>query len=171
MDLVTPSIGLIFWMTVTFLTVLFLLKKFAWKPILTALSERQTSIDTALQSAEKAKVEMQQMQANNESLLVQARQERENILREARELKDKIVSDAKTTADEEGKKMIAKAIDEISKQKVAAIAELKNQVAAFSLEIAEKIIVKKLDNSGEQQQLINEHLKGMDFQKGSSAKA
>ena len=169
MDLVTPAIGLVFWMTVTFVVVLLLLRKFAWKPLLGMLKSREESIHNALQSAERARTEMTRLQADNEALLQEARNERDMILREAREMKDKIVSDARNAADEEGKKMIAKASEEINKQKAAAISELKNQVASFSVEIAEKLLSKKLENNSEQQALIEQHLKGLEQgQKASS---
>src|SRR5690349_12481307 len=122
--LVNPELGLIFWMTLTFLSVLFILKKFAWKPIMKSLKDREETIEDSLQQAENARAEMQKLTAQNEQLLAEARNERDKILKEAREMKDKIVGDAKATADEEARKLISRANDEINKQKIAAIEEL-----------------------------------------------
>lgn len=156
--LVNPELGLIFWMTLSFLTVLFVLRKFAWKPILQSLKAREESIENSLQEAANARAEMQNLHSQNEALLAEARIERDKILKEAREIKDQIVSNAKATADDEAKKMIARANEEINKQKIAAIEELKKEVAGFSVAIAEKLISKQLSNTAEQQSLIAEQL-------------
>lgn len=156
--LVNPELGLIFWMTLSFLTVLFVLRKFAWKPILQSLKDREESIENSLQEAANARAEMQNLHSQNEALLAEARIERDKILKEAREIKDQIVSNAKATADDEAKKMIARANEEINKQKIAAIEELKKEVAGFSVAIAEKLISKQLSNTAEQQSLIAEQL-------------
>ncbi|MBL7812319.1 MAG: F0F1 ATP synthase subunit B [Bacteroidetes bacterium] len=158
MELVSPSLGLVFWMLVTFSLLLFLLKKFAWKPLLTSLKEREESIENSLQQAENARAEMARLQSQNEALLAEARLERDQIVREAREMKEKIINDAKVIADEEGKKLIARANDEINKQKLAALDELKKEVAGFSVQIAEKLVSKQLDNNAAQQALIAEQL-------------
>ena len=154
MDLVLPGIGLTFWMVLVFGLLLFLLRRFAWKPILNALNEREHSIDQALKQAEQARAQMAQMQSDNEALHKQAREERDQILREAKEMKEGIISEARKSAEEEGKRMIQKAVDEIAKQKTAAIAELKGQVATLSVNIAEKLISNQLSNSAEQQNII-----------------
>ncbi len=154
MELVLPGIGLTFWMLLVFSVLLFLLKKFAWKPILTALSERENSIEAALKAAEQARAQMAQLQSDNEALHKKAREERDQIIKEAREMKDNIISEAKRAAEEEGKRLIQKANDEINKQKAVAIAELKGQVAAISVNIAEKLINNQLSNSQEQQAII-----------------
>lgn len=154
MELVLPGIGLTFWMVLVFGMLLFLLKKFAWKPILSALSERENSIEEALKSAEHAKEQMEKLQSDNEALYKKAREERDLILKEAREMKDNIIGEAKKSAEEEGKRMIQKATEEINKQKGAAIAELKGQVASLSVSIAEKLINNQLSNSDEQQKII-----------------
>lgn len=154
MELVLPGVGLTFWMLLVFSVLLFLLKKFAWKPILTMLSERENSIEEALKSADQAREQMAKLQSDNEALYKQAREERDQILKEAREMKDSIIGEAKRSAEEEGKRMIMKASEEISKQKAAAIAELKGQVAALSVNIAEKLINNQLSNSEEQQSII-----------------
>ncbi len=155
MGLITPDIGLVFWMLVTFGIVLFILGKFAWKPILKALNDRENSITEALEKAEEAKKQMGNLKAENEKLLAQARTEREAILREAKEMKDSIIAQAKTSADVEGKKMIANAKENIEREKSAAINDLKTQVAAYSIEIAEQLVRKKLESGKEQDELLN----------------
>lgn len=154
MELVLPGVGLTFWMLLVFSVLLFLLKKFAWKPILTMLAERENSIEEALKSADQAREQMAKLQSDNEALYKQAREERDQILKEAREMKDSIIGEAKRSAEEEGKRIIMKASEEISKQKAAAIAELKGQVATLSVNIAEKLINNQLSNSEEQQSII-----------------
>jgi len=154
MELVLPGVGLTFWMLLVFSVLLFLLKKFAWKPILTMLAERENSIEEALKSADQAREQMAKLQSDNEALYKQAREERDQILKEAREMKDSIIGEAKRSAEEEGKRMIMKASEEISKQKATAITELKSQVASLSVSIAEKLINNQLSNSEEQQSII-----------------
>lgn len=158
MDLVTPDIGLIFWQTVLFLIVLFLLGKFAWKPILNALHERENTIQESLDSAKKAREEMEKLQAANESLLQEARQERDKMLKQASETAKKLVADAKEEASAEGKKMIEKAKVEIENEKKAAVVEVKNQAAALSIEIAEKILRKDLADESAQKDLVDKYL-------------
>jgi len=157
--LVSPDPGLLIWSTVAFLLLFFLLSKFAWKPIVKALDERERSIEDALAKAEMAKEEMAKLTSENEQLLKQARIERDAILKEAKELKDQIVSDAKTSAQTEGAKMIEKARIEIDNQKIAAMAEVKNQVATLSLEIAEKILRKQFQDQNKQDALVSDLLK------------
>jgi F-type H+-transporting ATPase subunit b len=159
MELVTPEIGLVFWTTISFLIFLFILGKFAWKPILGAINEREISIENALMKAEVAKEELTRLTSENESLLREARAERDIILQEARKLKDKIVGDAKEAAQEEGAKMIEKARLEINMQKALAIADVKNQVASLSLEIAEKVLRKQFEDASKQDALVTELLK------------
>ncbi len=159
MDLVTPSIGLVFWTTLVFVIVLLILRKAAWKPILNAVQEREASIDNALKSAENARKEMERLTADNERILAEARLERDRILKEARELKDNIVNEAKQKASEEGEKMIAAAQAAIHNQKMAAITELKNQVASLSIDIAERVLRKELEDKKKQDALVNELLK------------
>lgn len=152
------SIGLFFWQTVLFLALLFLLRKFAWKPILNAVNDREEGIKNALDSAEKAKLEMQNLQADNEKLLKQARAEREEMLKEAREIKNKMIDDAKDEAREEAGKLIAQAQASIETEKKAAIAELKSQVANLSIEIAEKVVREELSNKEKQVKLVESML-------------
>jgi F-type H+-transporting ATPase subunit b len=147
------------WSTVAFLLLFFLLSKFAWKPIVKALDERERSIEDALAKAEMAKEEMAKLTNENEQLLKQARIERDAILKEAKELKDQIVSDAKTSAQTEGAKMIEKARQEIDNQKIAAMAEVKNQVASLSVQIAEKVLRKQFEDQSKQDALVSDLLK------------
>ena len=156
MELVTPGLGLIFWMVISFSVILFILKKFAWKPILKALKDREITIDTALKSADKAKEEMEQLKADNEKIIKEAKSERDNLLKDARQVKDKIISEAKQKAKSDAKKIIEDAKGKIESEKEAALDEIKNQVAGVSVDIAEKILKKKLEKSKDQKDLINE---------------
>ena len=155
--LLSVSYGTVFWATVAFLVVAFLLKKMAWGPILKSLDERSQGIENALNEAERARQEMSKLQAGNEQLLREARDERDRILVEAKALKDSIVSDARTKATEESTRIIEAARMEIDNQKKAAITELKNQVATLSVDIAEKLTREKLSDS-DKQKALNETL-------------
>ena len=155
MELVTPGLGLIFWMVISFSVILFILKKYAWKPILNALKEREITIDTALKSADKAKEEMEQLKADNEKIFKEAKNERDNLLKDARQVKDKIISEAKLKANLDVKKIIEDARVKIESEKEAALDEIKNQVAGFSIEIAEKILKKKLEKTTDQKDFIS----------------
>ena len=155
MDLVTPGIGLIFWTTLFFLILLFILGKFAWPAILTAIRARNESIRQALDSAEKAKEEMAKLQADNQKILSEAKAERDAMMKEAKQLKDKLIADAKEQASEEARKLVANARESIQAEKKAAINDLKGQVANLSLDIAEKILKKELEDSKAQKELIN----------------
>lgn len=159
MNLVTPEPGLVVWTLVSFLILLFLLRKFAWKPILGAVTERERSIEQALSQAEAAKEEMARLTNENDQLLKEARAERDQILREARQMKEQIVSEAKDAAQAEGSKIIERARLEIDNQKAIAMADVKNQVAALSLEIAEKILRKQFEDQQKQDQLVADLLK------------
>jgi F-type H+-transporting ATPase subunit b len=159
MELVTPNFGLIFWQLVTFLIVLFLLTKFAWKPIMNALRERETSIENALSAAEKAKLEMQGLKAENEKLLAEARMERDKILKEASDAGNALVENARNKANEEGTRMIAQAREAIENEKRAAITEVKNMAAALSVEIAERILRKELSDPQAQQALAQDYIR------------
>ncbi|MCX6310096.1 MAG: F0F1 ATP synthase subunit B [Bacteroidetes bacterium] len=159
MQLVMPDTGLLIWMMITFLIVLILLKKFAWKPILTMIKEREDSIDSALKSAERAKEEMRSLQSDNEKILAQARHERDQMMKEARDMKDNIVGEAKGKAKEEADKILASAREAIQNEKMAAITELKNQVALLSVDIAEKILKRELSDENKQKDLIGDLLK------------
>ena len=147
MKLVTPDFGLVIWMTLTFLTVLFLLSKFAWKPILKMISEREKTIEDALLSAEKAKNEMARLTASNEALLREAQAERDIMLKAARETKDQIINEARSRATIEAERLIAMARESINNEKMAAVTELKNQVAHLSLLVAEKLVKEQLSTT------------------------
>jgi F-type H+-transporting ATPase subunit b len=154
MELVTPGIGLLFWMTLSFAIVLFILSKFAWKPIAESIKKREDSIETALQSAEKAKVEMAKLLANNEQLLRQAQIERDLLLKEARDAKDAIISEAKNQAKVERDRDLQKAREEIHIEKEAAKKEIKNMVAQLSIDIAEKLLKKELSAENKSNDLV-----------------
>lgn len=156
MELVKPAFGLVFWMIISFLTILFLLKKFAWPVIIKSLDERERSIADALDAARKAKEEMTSLKADNEKLLQEARNQRDIILKEAREAKDAIVNDAKLKATEEADRLRRMAREDIQNEKMAAITELKNQVATLSIEIAEKVIRRQLADDEKQKTLMND---------------
>lgn len=158
MDLVTPEFGLIFWTSITFLVLLFILKKFAWKPILGAVSEREKGIKDALTSAVEARKEMENLQADNERILKEARAEREAMLKDARELKNKMIDDAKKDAKIEANKLITQAQAAIEAEKKAAIADLKSQVAQISISIAEKVVREELSNTEKQEKLVESML-------------
>ena len=159
MDLVTPEIGLIFWTTIVFLLLLIVLKKYAWKPILAAVDERNKSIEDALKSAEKAKKEMLALNTDNERILIQAKKERDALLKEGREIKDNIIAEAKDKAKIESDKILIIAKEQINNEKMKAITELKNQVAEMSIDIAEKILKSELSDKNKQKELIAEALK------------
>ena len=158
MDLVTPEFGLIFWTLITFLALLFILKKFAWKPILGAVSEREQGIRDALASAVEARKEMENLQADNERILKEARVEREAMLKEARELKNKMIDDAKQDAKLEASKLITQAQAAIEAEKKATIADLRSQVAKISISIAEKVVREELSNTERQEKLVESML-------------
>ncbi|GAA4309921.1 F0F1 ATP synthase subunit B [Pontixanthobacter gangjinensis] len=158
MDLITPEIGLFFWQTIVFLILLFLMAKFAWKPILSSVRNREQSINDALASAENARKEMQNLKSDNEQLMKEARAERDAILREARELKEKTIASASEEAKAKADKIVADAMKSIEIEKQSAMAELKNQVAELSVEIAEKIVRKELSSEKEQHQMIEKML-------------
>jgi F-type H+-transporting ATPase subunit b len=152
------SLGLFFWMLVIFIGLIFLMRKFAWKPILDAVNAREEGIRNALLSAENAKKEMQNLQANNEKLVAEARAERDAMMKDAREIKEKMINDAKSEAQAQGEKMIAQAKAAIESEKNAAMAELKNQVSSLSLEIAEKVLKSELANTEAQTKLVEKML-------------
>ena len=152
------SLGLFILQTVLFVALIFLLKKFAWKPILDAVNEREEGIKNALQSAESAKKEMQNLKSDNEKLLADARAERDALMKEAREIKDKMINDAKAEAQAAGEKMIAQAKASIESEKNAAMADLKSQVATLSLSIAEKVLKDELSNKEAQTKLVEKML-------------
>ena len=163
MELLVPEFGLVILQTIAFLLLMFLLAKFAWKPVLAAIKEREQSIDEALNKAELAKQEMTRLTAQNEELMKEARFERDRILKEAKTLKDNILHEAKAQAHTEGAKLIEKARIEIENQKKAALAELKNQVSTLSLDIAERVLRNQLQDKAKQQELVTNLLKDVEL--------
>ena len=156
--MIEPGIGLLFWMTLTFLILLFLLAKFAWKPILAAVNEREVTIVDSLNQAKLAKQEVLNLKAENEIIIREAKVERDNILKEARQIKDRIVGEAKDLAKTEGDKMIEQARQSIQMEKAAAMSDIKNQISTLSVNIAETILKQKLDNDGAQNALVENML-------------
>lgn len=163
MELISPGIGLIFWMTLSFLIVLFILKKFAWKPIMKSLHERENTIDEALHAADKAREDMKKLKFDNEELLKQAKEERDKILKEARKVKDSIIEESKIKANEEANRIIESAIETIKHEKMAAITDLKNQLATLSINIAEKLIKEELSTNIKQQDYIKKLVDEVNF--------
>lgn len=155
MELVTPGIGLIFWTTVVFVILVFILAKFAWKPILSMIKERENTIAEALNSAQKAKEEMQQLKADNERFMNEARADRDLILKEARDAKDAIINEAKNKAGSEAEKILIMARETINNEKLAAINELKAHVGSLAIEIAEKIMKEQLSSDEKQKSLVD----------------
>lgn len=149
------SLGMFFWQTLLFLVLLFLLKKFAWKPILKAVNDREGNIQEALEMAEKTKAEMKQLQAENENILKEARIERDNMIKEAKETSVKMIEEAKAKSKEEATKIMESANQKIEQEKNAALAELKKEVATIALTIAEKVISEELSNDEKQQSVAS----------------
>jgi F-type H+-transporting ATPase subunit b len=159
MDLITPGSGLIFWQLFGFLGLLFILIKFAWKPMLSALEERETSIENALKAAESARNEMANLKADNEKLLQEARLERDTILKKAQEASVKMIEDAKNEAAKVAAQQIENAKAVIETEKRAALTEVKNQVALLTLEVTEKLLRKNLSEDKAQKALVDEFVK------------
>lgn len=155
MELVNPGLGLIFWMTLSFGIVLFILSKYAWPLILGGIKEREEEINNSLESARQAREEIKNLQSNNEQLLKQAREERDALMREARELKDDMIAKAKSQADQQAKQIIESAKAAIEQEKTAALSDLKNQVAGLSIEIAEKLLKAELSKENKQKELMD----------------
>jgi len=156
---VTPDYGTIFWMVIIFGIALFFLGKFAWKPIIKALKDREKSIAEALSSSEKAKEEMKKLKDGNEKIMSEARQEKENILNEAKKIKEQIVGEAREEAKKEGQKIIESARQQINTEKQSAISDMKKGISELSIKIAEKIIRKELKDKEDQKAMINDLLK------------
>lgn len=152
------SFGLFFWQLIILVILITLMVKFAWKPIMEAITAREEGISNALLAAENAKKDMQNLKADNEKLLAEARAERDTMIKEARELKDKMIADAKDEAQAQGEKMISQAKASIESEKNAAMAEIKNQVSSLSIEIAEKILKEELASTEAQSKLVEKML-------------
>lgn len=163
MDLLTPGTGLIFWQGLIFLLLLILLAKFAWKPIMSSLKIREESIQDALDSAERAKDEMAKLQADNQKLLEEARQEKDKILKEARDIANSIKEEAHNSASAQTEKMISDAKLAINTEKQAALAEVRQQVSQLSLQIAEKLLRKNLSDDKAQKELIEDFVKDINL--------
>ena len=163
MDLVTPGIGMIFWTTLFFLILLFILGRFAWPAILAAVVARNDSIRKALESAEKAREEMAQLQSDNEKILAEAKAQRDALMKEARDVKDKIIAEAKDKASEEANKLLKNAREAIQNEKNSAISEMKIQMTELSIDIAEQILRKKLGNDKEQKELVDKLVDEIDL--------
>jgi F-type H+-transporting ATPase subunit b len=156
MDLLIPSFGLIFWTLLAFLIVFFLLRKFAWGPILASLNQREKGIADSLETAQRVKAEMAQMKNENEELMARAREERAQMIKEARETRDKMVNDAKEMAKVEANKIILDAQQQINAQKMAALTDVKNQVGKLVVEVTEKVLRKQLGSSEAQEAHIKD---------------
>lgn len=162
MDLLTPELGLFVWTLLAFLIVFFILRKFAWKPILNSLHERETGIADSIAAAERVKKEMSQMQADNEKLMMEARAQSAQMLKEAKEMKDSIINKAKEETKVVADKMIADAQMQIQQQKMAALTEVKNEIGKLAVEVAEKVIRKQLattDSQNDYAQMLAEEIK------------
>lgn len=163
--LMSPAFGLLFWMTLSFLLVLFVLAKFAWKPILNGLKEREASIADSLNEAKKAREEIAAMNARNQDLMREAREEREVLLKEARDIRDREIATAKERAKAEGDAMLARAREDIRNEKNAAVAEMKNEVAQLSIQVAERILKDKLGDPAAQKALVDKVMAEADMRK------
>jgi F-type H+-transporting ATPase subunit b len=159
MELVKPDIGTIFWMLLMFILLLVILKRFAWKPILTALDNREKSIEDSLRSADRAREEMAKLKADNEKIMAEARQQRDNMLRETKKTGEKILSEARVKANEEARLLIEATRELIENEKISAVDDIRRQVAELSVDIAEKILREKLKDDVQQKELVEKLLK------------
>jgi F-type H+-transporting ATPase subunit b len=164
-SLINPAIGTLFWTVVTFTLFFLILKKYAWKPILNAVKQRDEMIKGSLISAEKARKEMLKLQSDNEAILRKAREEREGILKEARDIRDKLIAEAKGRATMEASKIVENAKAGIEREKSKALSEIHDQLATLSVEIASKLLGEKLSHTGEQEKLINKYLEDLNLNK------
>lgn len=154
MELLSPGLGLVVWTLLAFLIVFFILKKFAWKPILQSLKERETGIASSIAAAEQMKIEMAQLKGENEAVLAQARDERARIIKEAKDTSDKMINDAKEKARSEFERIVAEAQDAIQQQKNAALTDVKNQMGKLVIEVSEKVLRRELGNRDEQENYV-----------------
>ncbi|MBW7936689.1 MAG: F0F1 ATP synthase subunit B [Flavobacteriales bacterium] len=159
MELLNPNVGLVFWMMISFLLLLALLRKFAWKPILSAIKSREESIHKALNAASEAEKKLSSLKSENEALLAQAKKERDEILKEAREAREHMISEAKEKAQQEAGLLLASAREGIQNEKMKAITDLRNQVAVLSIEIAERILKERLSDEHKQKEVMDSILK------------
>jgi F-type H+-transporting ATPase subunit b len=156
MELVSPGLGLIFWMVLAFGILLFILKKFAWVPILESLKEREQSIEDALHAADKARQEMVELKFSNEQMMAEAKEERDELMHQTRIQRDKLIEDAKTKAVLEAERIVQSAREAIENERMAAVVDLRNQIARLSIEIAEKLLERELDNHDKQAEYANQ---------------
>ncbi len=163
MELLLPKLGLIFWTLIAFGITLWILGKYAWKPILKSLDEREKNISDSILSAENVRKEMAALKSENETLLAKAREERSQMMREAKETRDKIIQEAREQARKETNKIVADAQSVINQQKMAAITDLKNQVGNLVLEVSEKVLRRELNNKGEQEKYIEQLTKNVEL--------
>ena len=159
--LVLPDIGVVFWNSVAFLGLLFVLGKFAWKPMLKAISDREKGIEDSLAKADKMKADLTAMQNENEALLAKAREERATLIKEAKEASERMIAEAKDKAKSEYERIVADAQVAITQQKNAALTEVKNQVGSLVVEVAEKVLRKELSNKAEQETYIKQLADGV----------
>jgi F-type H+-transporting ATPase subunit b len=163
MEIVSPGIGLILWMTVSFAALVFILKRYAWKPILKSLHDREETIDEALNQANMAREEMKNLKSDNETLLKEAQEERAVMLRDARKVKESIIEEAKTKANEEANNIVESAKERIENEKMAAMTDLKNQIASISIEVAEKILERELATENKQETYLKKLIENTKF--------
>ncbi len=163
MELLLPKLGLILWTLVAFIIVLYILGKYAWKPILKSLDEREKNITDSILSADNVRKEMSELKSENEALLAKAREERSLMMREAKETRDKIIQEAREQARTETSKIVADAQSVINQQKMAAITDLKNQVGNLVLEVSEKVLRRELNNKGDQEKYIQQLTKNVEL--------
>jgi F-type H+-transporting ATPase subunit b len=163
MSLLTPGIGLIFWMTLTFLIVLFILGKWGWPVIIKSLKKREKDIKDSLLAAENAKKEMEKLKAGNEELLAQAQKERDDILKQAKLSGNQMIDEAKDKAKQEAEKIILQARQDIALEKENAIKDLKNQLAQISLDIAQKVLEQEVKDPQASEELINKQIEKISF--------
>jgi F-type H+-transporting ATPase subunit b len=156
MSLLTPAIGLLFWMLVVFLLLVVILRSFAWKPIIAGLKDREIQIQSALDLAEQTKAEMAQLQANNAKMLAEANAARDRIIREARDASDRMIAEAREKAAEEGQKVIESARETIRNEQIAAVSKMRKEISILSLQIAEQVLHRELNDKTSQEKLIAE---------------
>ena len=163
MELLLPKLGLIFWMLIAFGITLWILGKYAWKPIMKSLDEREKNISDSIMSADNVRKEMSELKSENEALLAQAREERAQMMREAKETRDKIIADAKEVAKAEMNKIVGDAQNVIHQQKMAAITDLKNQVGNLVIEVSEKVLRRELSTQQDQEKYIQQLTQNVDL--------
>ncbi len=163
MEIVSPGIGLILWMTVSFAALVFILRRYAWKPILKSLHDREETIDEALNQANMAREEMKNLKSDNEKLLKEAQEERAVMLRDARKVKESIIEEAKTKANEEANNIVESAKERIENEKMAAMTDLKNQIASISIEVAEKVLERELATENKQETYLKKLIENTKF--------